>query len=319
MDHLSADSRKVIAYLMKNIRKIYGDRRPLRIFHAKSIGLVKAKFIVPDNLDPHLRVGFFASPGEYPAYIRFTSSKTRILPDNKPAVRGIAIKVRNVLGTPWEDADPGVQDFVLSNNRTFSPGSGGYTLSAVTILLGNWLEKAGGILHIFPRYFKGSLLFLKGNIQTPNVLEENYYSGTPYSFGENKAVKYYLRPLKTITSVIPDQPKDDFLRMQLAKDLAEDAKEPVAFDLYVQFQEDQHTEPIEDTTIIWKTPFQKVATINVPKQHIYGSEHLKLEKEMTFSPGNAIMEHAPLGSINRVRVDSYKAMASDRNAHPLET
>jgi hypothetical protein len=317
--HINANSGKVIAFLLAKVRVLYPKGRPLRIFHAKSIGLVEAEFIVGEDLPTHLKVGLFASPGRYKAWIRFTNGDSTPSPDQKKAVRGMAVKVLAVPGISCPGAEePNVQDFVLINGQTFSPGSGDYALSAMNVTLGNLLQKIAALVRILSRYFSGSLLFLKYRIVTPNILEERYYSGTPYSFGKERAIKWHARPLKTITSVMPPHPKNNFLRDRLIRDLAETAKDPVAFDLLVQFQENEKTEPIDDCTVVWKTHFHRVATIKVPKQHITGRERLKLEKEMCFSPGNAITDHAPLGSINQVRVDTYRAMAHDRNTHPPE-
>src|SRR5579859_656145 len=317
---IDATGKKVISFLKEKVREMYGDERPYRIFHAKTIGLVEAEFIVEDNLSSHLRVGLFASPGRYKAWVRFTNSSATISPDKEKAVRGMAIKIMDVPGTPCPDhtGDPGTQDIVLSNSRSFSPGSGRYALSAVHILLGNLIQKAAGAIRIFSRYFRGSLLFLKYPIVTPNILEEIYYSGTPYSFGEGRRIKWRATPGKTITSVLPEQPNYDFLRKRLAIDLAKNAKDAVEFGLFVQFQQSERTEPIDDSSVVWKTPFHRVATIRIPRQRFTTPERWTLEAGMCFNPGNALVEHAPLGTINRIRVEAYREMAKDRLSHPAK-
>ncbi len=299
---------------------MYGDKTPLRIFHAKTIGLVEAKIVVETNLPESLRAGLFRYPGTYNAWIRFTNSSTIPSPDKSKAVRGMAIKVLDVHGTQYLDntKHSGVQDIILSNSRTFAPGSGSYALSAVKLLLGTLPEKIVNGIRIGARYLKGALLFLKYPIVTPNILEEMYYSGTPYAFGKDRSIKWHARPLKTITSVIPEHPKDDFLRNRLISDLAEEANDPVAFGLFVQFQENNRTEPIDDSTVVWKTPFHLVATIILPKQHLDTAARRKLDKEMSFCPGNAIVEHAPLGSINKIRVEVYGEMAKHRLAQHIQ-
>jgi catalase len=149
------------------------------------------------------------------------------------------------------------------------------------------------------------------------MLEESYYSGTPYSFGEHRIIKWHARPFKTITSLMPEHPKDNFLRDRLIRDLSEDAKDPVAFGLFVQFQENDQAEPIDDSTVDWKTPFCRVATIILPRQHVNTPARGRLDEKMSFSPGNAIVAHAPLGSVNRIRVEVYGEMAKERLNHPV--
>jgi hypothetical protein len=239
MAQINTASEKVISFLKKKVREMYGDNRPLRIFHAKTIGLVAAELIVENNLCEDLRVGLFGSPGTYKAWVRFTNSSSVRSPDKSKAVRGMAIKILDVQGAQYLDNTErsGTQDIILSNSRTFAPGFGAFALSAVKLLLGNWCEKLASGLRIMTRYFSGGLAFIKYRIVTPNMLEESYYSGTPYSFGEHRIIKWHARPFKTITSLMSVHPKDNFLRDRLIRDLAEDAKDPVAFGLFVQFQE----------------------------------------------------------------------------------
>jgi hypothetical protein len=144
-----------------------------------------------------------------------------------------------------------------------------------------------------------------------------YYSGTPYLFGEKNAIKWHVKPLKIITTDMPHKPDPDFLQKRLIKDLGKHSKENIAFALFVQFQQDKETEPIDDATVLWKTPFYQVATIIIPKQEIETDEIREMEKRISFCPGNTIPEHAPLGSVNMVRKIVYEQLAKQRKQHPL--
>jgi hypothetical protein len=112
---------------------------------------------------------------------------------------------------------------------------------------------------------------------------------------------------------MPRKPDDDFLQEKLIKDLGIVSNEEIVFALFVQFQEDEVTEPIDDTTIIWNTPFYQVATITLPKQNINTDEIM--EMAISFCPGNAMPEHAPLGSVNMVRKKVYEQLAKERKQH----
>lgn len=70
----------------------------LRAQHAKMHGLVKAEFVVEENLSPDLRVGIFKEPRVFPAWIRFSNSLIRLQTDTKGDVRGMAIKLWGVPG-----------------------------------------------------------------------------------------------------------------------------------------------------------------------------------------------------------------------------
>src|SRR5436853_4447827 len=69
-----------------------------RGFHAKGqAGMIGELEVLPE-LPEHARVGFFAKPAKYTAYVRFSNGTGRRQADAKPDVRGIAVKVVGVNG-----------------------------------------------------------------------------------------------------------------------------------------------------------------------------------------------------------------------------
>lgn len=317
MANINEVSEKVIVYLRGILKKKYGNEPPKRIFHTKTIGLVKATIQVVADLPPELQIGLFKVPKTYDAWIRFTNAHSDFSPDKERQIRGMAIKVLNVPGSSSADNynETRTHDILLSTSPNFAPGTGALLLSAVKFLLGNCFEKFVSIIRISLSFPLGAIAFKRSFVITPNVLEEMYYSGTPYLFGEKKAIKWHVKPLKTITSVMPGNPDEDFLRERFIKDLQIGTKEEIAFALFVQLQKDQVTEPIDDATVTWKTPFYQVATITIPKQDINTNEIREMEEAISFCPGNAIPEHAPLGSVNLVRKKVYEQLAKERKLH----
>lgn len=310
-------SNKILAYTRKKLVQKYPDGKLKRAFHAKTIGVVKAKFIIKDNLPDFLKVGLFTEPKTYDAWIRFTNGNATVNDDIKKQARGMAIKVINLEGFQHLDKDKqGIQDIILFTSRTFVPGTSHLQFQGVKTAITTGIEQKIHALPIVLSSIRASLTFLKSLVVTPNILEEMYYSGSPYSFGENRAIKWHARPLKTITSVLPKDPADDFLRERLIKDLSEEAKVKISFALYVQFHENEKTEPIDDSGVEWKTPFHRVATITIPKQNIDTAEMKQKDLDLGFSPGFSITEHAPLGSVNALRKIAYKQLAMERIAHP---
>jgi len=319
LDGVENISNKIVAFLRKMLKIKYGNKKPLRIFHTKTIGLVEGELkIEKDDLPDFLRVGLFKQAEPYKVWIRFTNGSPSVTPDNAKAARGMAIKVLGVASSGYLDKDPegNTQDIILFSNSFFVPGFAKFQLAGVKIAVPHFPEFLGGLFTILLRAFKGSLRFLSlAPIRTPNVLEEMYYSATPYSFGENEVIKWHVKPLKTITTVMPRDPHANFLRNRLISDLSEDAKEEISFALFVQFHKNDKTEPIDDTRVIWRTPFHRVATITIPKQHLDTTERKKKDIELTYSPGHAIMEHTPLGSVNAVRRKVYEILAKERLQH----
>jgi hypothetical protein len=309
----------ILSYIRGKLKGKYGDKKPLRIFHTKTIGLVEAAFVVDNDLEGFLKVGLFSKPLSYKAWIRFTNGGPSVGLDTTKMARGMAIKVMDTTSSEYLDSDllGATQDIVLFTSRAFAPSMGKSQLAGVKLILGSLRDKISGGLTIIRNSFKGSIPFLRSVfIQTPNILEEAYYSGTPYLFGSNKVIKWHVRPLKTISSLMPEKPTENFLRDRLIEDLSGKIDEQVSFALFVQFQNNELTEPIEDCSVVWKTQFYKVATILLSPQNIDTDARYKLDKQMTFSPGHSMKEHAPLGTVNMVRRIVYERLAKERLAHP---
>lgn len=73
------------------------------------------RFIVNDNLPPHLAQGMFAKPGSYDMIMRYSSLTPKIVPDNVPAPRGIGIKIFGVEGEKLWGEDKKTQDWTFNN------------------------------------------------------------------------------------------------------------------------------------------------------------------------------------------------------------
>ena len=88
---------QLIAILRASLIKAYPPgTRTLRDAHSKAHGCLRAEFIVNDNVPPELRIGVFAVPRSYDAWIRFSSSANSVRPDTKRDVLGMAIKLLDV-------------------------------------------------------------------------------------------------------------------------------------------------------------------------------------------------------------------------------
>jgi hypothetical protein len=71
--------------------------------------------------------------------------------------------------------------------------------------------------------------------------------------------------------------------------------------------------PVEDPTIPWDAPYQKVATIRIPPQTFDTPEQLAFCENLSFTPWHALPEHRPLGGINRARKAVYAAVSAQRH------
>ena len=116
-ERIAQDEAKVIADFIAFLEGASRRRHPTgpirRFNQGRAAGCVSAEFIVRDDLAPALKVGLFARPATYPAFIRFASASSAS--DRDKDVRGMAIAVSGVSG---ENLTPqsGRQDFVLNSH-----------------------------------------------------------------------------------------------------------------------------------------------------------------------------------------------------------
>jgi catalase len=278
-----------------------------RFNQGRHSGCVQAEFTVPDSLAPALRVGFFAAPRTYPAWIRFANASSES--DRDKDVRGMAIKVFNAGGqnlTPGADT----QDFVLNSHPVMVAPDTRQFLDLLKAM------EAGGFQRA--RYFlthpKSALVGVRARQQPSCHLDIPYWSTTPYLFGPGRAVKYYVKPSSGTTSQRPSSLTDTYLHDALRNRLANGE---ASFDFFVQFQVDERRTPIEDAMAEWTesdSPYVPVARIRIPRQDIDAAETMQKCERVGFNPWNCLSEHRPLGNMNRARRDIYEAMAAFRKS-----
>ncbi len=282
---------------------------PIRRFNqGRAAGCVEAEFIVPAGLPAALRVGLFAAPGSYRAFIRFANASSAT--DREKDVRGMSISVADV---PGENLTPGStsQDFVLNSHPVMvAPDAKEF----MAFLEAN---EAGGLRRVlyFARHPELARIGLAAQQHHSCHLDIPYWSTTPYLFGPGRAVKYIVRPRSHRTSQLPSPLTDSYLNDALRRHLeADDA----TFDFLVQFQLDAERMPIEDATVEWKeedSPYVAVATIRIPRQQIAAPDTGSCE-DVAFNPWHSLVEHRPLGGMNRARRAIYPALSEFRRQRP---
>jgi Dyp-type peroxidase family len=329
---------RVVGRVVRGMREDYASERPMRRGqHPKSHGCVTAKFIV-EGVPEDLKIGLFANPGPYDAWIRFSASHSAVQSDKKLDAQGMAIKVKGVDG---EKVLPrgrclDTQDFMLVSHESF------FLRDALDVAeFAEAITHSGSLSHLSPlvqaraleffvmrRNLRGLCTLLRMLSCSPvNPVYLNYWSETPYALqsadGRFSAVKYKAQPRQSDNDAEPTKPRYDSLEDALADALKEGAPE-VSFDFLVQRrEEDPHTMPVEDPTVKWddsKAPYRKVARIVItPPQPVTNQHRRNLGENLVFSPWHSLWEHRPLGGINRVRRAVYEASNNLRhelnNAH----
>ena len=296
---------EMIQEMEDELDRLYTGTKMERQVHTKMHGLLKAEFIVEENIPVECKVGIFKEAQSFPAWIRLSSGHTKPQSDTKKDQRGIAIKLMNVPGKKLLAIahDTFSQDFILASAPIFFTKNIGDFRKMLKALTS---KRKFSVLRFFLTHPRTMFRSMKLVDKCSNLLSLNYYSISPYRCGgENTAVKYSVQPSANNKLAILNTTDYDFLKNNLTATLAEN---DIYLDFLMQFQTDPVTMPIEDHTVEWKSPFKKVATIRIPRQVFDTEEQNTFGDDMKFNTWHSIAEHQPLGNINRGRKTIYKSM-----------
>lgn len=309
-----------------NIETSWSDRGvSQRGQHAKTHGCADGEFVVLDGIPDIYRHGVFATGRKFRCQVRFSNGGES--DDRKKDVRGLAIKLLDVDGLkllPGQGAAR-EQDFILVDhptyftattaeylafNRHFTPllslRRHGFSFSRAS-------RAAFGVfaLLLFHRPVLNRARQFKGrHAKTPLSLV--YHSTTPYLLGPGTAVKY-----KAIGRIDTHGKTGsaDGLSAALWSSLAETS---ATFDFGVVVQSDAIRHPVEDPSIDWEAndaQFVKLAVLTLPRQKS-SKDRQATAATIRFNPWMSLAAHRPIGSINRLRLLIYDAMAKRRLCSP---
>lgn len=282
--------------------------------HAKAHGCVRAQFKVESSLPPELRQGVFQEGRVYPAWIRYSNGSGASQDDAVDDARGMAVKLMGVPGPKLGD-EKATQDFLMISGPVF------FVRDAADYVEFTKAASAGKPMRFFFRGwnpFRWRLHELRAALnllhrRTSNPLHARYWSVAPFLFGATGPVKFSARPCEKPRAGISDTRNPDFLRAAMAKELKTSG---ACFQFLVQLQTDLKKMPVEDPTVRWSeraSPFQKVATIEIPAQGFESPAQQKFCEDLSMNPWHAIPEHRPLGGINRVRKVVYETISKLRH------
>jgi hypothetical protein len=311
-----ADEEKNVAHIIEVMRrkleKDYAPGSTRRDAHPKHTAVLQASFTVEADLPQALRVGVFALPRSFDAWVRFSNASGTPQSDAVKDLRGCAIKLREVPGQRIAESDePTTQDFLMVNLPTMPLGT--VKLFHDAIYLGTeWslLLFAAKMLLSGHGHILQALQTAKTNPTSPADIR--YWSTTPYLYGAGQAAKYSLVPTSLYKSRLPATLTDHYLSDNLQQHLAQG---DASFNFKVQLRSDASGMPIEDAGVEWRedqAPFVKVATLRIPAQEFRTRERDELSEALTFSPGHALVDHRPIGAVNRARMRVYKEQSAFR-------
>ena len=331
----------VIKLTLAQMQRRYASAAILRGVHPKDHGCVSARFRIHDSLPPDLQVGVFATPGaEFEAVIRFSNASVLVAPDALGS-RGMAVKLKGVEGTPLLPVgETGTQDFLMVNHPVFAIAN----VEDYEVLSRILLEDKDDPTRFFTERIRknqdGSPDFsdpatvravttftiaqrLQAKTYPPAFqpppacpVDNRYFSGAPFAFGERKAMKFSAVPIGRTPSD-PQLSDPNYLRAALRECLTANGAKDVTFDFQLQIRDadelsDKIDTEIENACTEWdeaKHPFKSVATITIPPQDFDTVQQRTLCEQLRYSPWHGVTDHKPLGGINRLRLGVYRSSA----------
>ena len=310
-DTLSPDEAALITEFVDFLKDASAKRYPTgtmkRFNQGRQTAFLQADFVVPEGLPNAHRVGIFAAPRTYAAWIRFANAGSES--DRERDIRGMAIGLENVEG---ENLAPGAttQDFILNSHPVMLAAS---TRDFLELLRAN---EAGGVRRVlyFLTHLSSARIGAAARQHPSCHLDIPYWSTTPYQFGPDRIVKYAVRPTSRLRSPKPTAPTDRYLTDAMRAHLDQ---EEATFDFLVQFHAHDRRTPIEDATVEWQTgdsPYHRLATIRIPRQRFDNPERETRGEQTMFNPWHCLMAHTPLGGMNRARREIYRAMGEFRRS-----
>jgi hypothetical protein len=328
-------TREIVALISEGVRAQHQpvQRPALRDAHPKAHGCVRATFKVNDNLPAELAQGIFIPRTTYQAVIRFSNGDPDPMrPDAKPDARGMAIKLLDVPGDKImpDERTARTQDFILINYPVFflddparylklqrlqrmsaNPGTLARVFSALALnheRVEDFLKKSALTKAVGSE--SANLIMAVTGTKIGSPLTTRYWSMSAYRLGDpphKLAIRFSVRPREPDIP-IPADPSRNYLREAMINQLAASSWQ---FDFEVQRK--PPTMSVENTMMEWRTTFEPVATITIPKQQFATPARDQFCEGLSFTPWHALPQHCPLGAVNRMRRVAYETISKLRH------
>ena len=302
-----------------------GEHR--RDVHAKGNGCALGELQVLPVGEP-LAQGLFSRAGHYPVIVRFSNSSPFPQADAIPDGRGLAIQVHNVSGPLMTTSDGPIQNFVMVNHPTFIVPAVKDYLAIEQARVGR--NKLNRVLQLLTRGRTNPLSWRWNSLsavasiftQPPaHPAAYTYYSMVPFRFG-NWIAKYRVtlesrRQEWLFQTAIDSLRHSDAMRRTLAETLRNN---DLIMSFEVQLRTSENKMPIEDASVEWpqnESPYRQVGRLILPRQDIDLPSTQRIN-DASFNVWHGLVDHRPLGGINRLRRQVYDLSASWRQSKPFE-
>jgi hypothetical protein len=305
----------IISAFNAQMRRLWNPGHFERGGNTKTHGMVRAEFLVRDDVPEHMRRGIFAAPRSYKAWVRFSGPGPYVTPDiDDVGFMSMSVKLMGVPGPKLLDDERETQDMFGISTPTFVTPD-----TRTNAQLQHWSYKNAQLFYFFnleETHILDSLMQLLWTRTQTSPLEHQYFSCVPYLLGEGQAMQYSFRSRLRARTPIPglpfSRPPDDYLRLAMANTLT---RESVEFDVLLQVQTDPFLMPIENNAVLWPeklSPRVPVAVVRIPAQKFDSPAQMEFARVLSFNPWHSIAEHRPLGNQSRARKRMYYELAKLR-------
>lgn len=288
--------------------------------HVKTQGIVKGSMEVLEGLDSHLYQGLFKHPGAmFPIAMRYSTETTDLIDDRVPQPRGVGLKVFGAKGPKLRKdmKDPETQDFEFNSCAFLELGNARTCRDIIALRLLHGADGKGLDADLRKR---DDFKIQNARNVAPNVhlAAQRQYSQAAIRYGDH-VVKYRILPTSDAQKALADKTVGDHDKgTTVHRDWLQEyfKTNDATYDFQVQFLENLDEQPVEDVRVEWdqqKYPYVTVARITLPAQESFAPKRVSFwEDHNRLDVWHGLVEHKPLGSINRLRKGVYKASASFR-------
>jgi hypothetical protein len=279
--------------------------------NTKTHGIVRAEFVVRDDLPERMRHGIFAESRTYRAWVRYSGPGPYVPADiDDVGFMSMSIKLMGVPGPKLLEDEKSTQDLFGISTPTFVTPD-----TRTNAQLQHWSYKNAQIFYFLnfrESHILDAIMQLLWTKTQTSPLEGEYFSCVPYLLGEEQAMQYSFRPRakkRTRVPRLPLRPPDNYLRDTMAATLAE---RDIEFDILLQLQTDPFLMPVENNAVLWPTkrsPRVPAAVLKIPRQTFDSPEQLAFARVLSFNPWHCVPEHRPLGNQSRARKRMYSELS----------
>jgi hypothetical protein len=286
-----------------------------RALHRKQLSAAQGTLEVLDGLPSHARHGLFSQPRDYDVWVRLSNGGMDRASDRTPDIRGFALRVFGIEGESALGNGPAKsQDFTLINQEVFGFANADQFVGFVVAASHGMGDLVG---HLFKRYGvlggPRKLAHMVKSMGKPfgGFATEPLFSAAPMANGPY-AARVRLLPAASNGSASAGANHD-----WAADFSARLAKQPLHWDLQLQYYIDEKLTPIEDASVNWAAPYSTVARLMLPRQDTSSAEGLAFAEKVeacVIDPWQALSAHRPLGDVQRARKVVYYESQKGRSA-----